>query len=443
MLVGAAVGLALGLIPGLINGLLVARLRVPPFIATLGTYGVANGMALYLSNGFPITFLPPRVQKIGNSFIAYLLPGKGFTFFHRPEGLKSKELRSLIGIVPVTVLVAAVVLLVFAFLLNRTRFGQHTYAIGGSKDAAIRAGINVPSHLLRIYILSSMFAAVAGVLYVFRSGIGNFTTMSASYELFAVAAVVIGGASLMGGKGGLGGHVDRHPDPDDPGKWAEHRRHPRLLPLHRHGGDPDRRRGDRPAHSGKEGRRCLRRPCRSTRKAPGPARWLGRNWAVLFLLLELAAFGLLGTNFFSPENLQNILVACLPGAAPRHGRDLRDHHRRDRSLGRVRHGLRHGGLRQVHGPAPGGGPAARGLDPAGVADLPGHRPDTRPGQWNAGGPPEGAALPGYLRAVRNRLRLFRDHLEEHPDRRGSLQLPGRSATSTSSTSCRAKRFPSS
>ena len=207
LMIGAAVGLALGVLPGLLNGLLVARLRVPPFIATLGTYGVANGMALFLSNGFPITFLPPWTQKIGNSFIAYLLPGKGFTFFHRPEGLQSKELRSLIGIVPGTVLVAAVVLLVFAFLLNRTRFGQHTYAIGGSKDAAIRAGINVPSHLLRIYIISSMFAAIAGVLYVFRSGVGNFTTMSASYELFAVAAVVIGGASLMGGKGGIGGTV--------------------------------------------------------------------------------------------------------------------------------------------------------------------------------------------------------------------------------------------
>jgi ribose transport system permease protein len=191
----------------LINGVLVARLRVPPFIATLGTYGVANGMALFLSNGFPITFLPPQAQKIGNSFIAYLLPSKGFTFFHRPEGLQSKELRNLIGILPGTVLVAAIVLLVFAFVLNRTRFGQHTYAIGGSKDAAIRAGINVPSHLLRIYILSSLFAAIAGVLYVFRSGVGNFTTMSASYELFAVAAVVIGGASLMGGKGGIGGTV--------------------------------------------------------------------------------------------------------------------------------------------------------------------------------------------------------------------------------------------
>ncbi len=73
--------------------------------------------------------------------------------------------------------------------------------------AAIRAGINVPGHLVRVYIISSMFAAVAGVLYVFRAGIGNFTTMGSSYELFAIAGVVIGGASLMGGKGKIGGTV--------------------------------------------------------------------------------------------------------------------------------------------------------------------------------------------------------------------------------------------
>jgi ribose/xylose/arabinose/galactoside ABC-type transport system permease subunit len=121
--------------------------------------------------------------------------------------LKGKDLRALIGIIPGTVLVAAVILLVFAFILKRTRFGQHTYAIGGSKDAAIRAGINVPRHLLWVYVISALFAALAGVLYVFRSGIGNFTTIGASYELFAVAAVVIGGASLMGGKGTIGGTV--------------------------------------------------------------------------------------------------------------------------------------------------------------------------------------------------------------------------------------------
>ena len=207
MLAGACAGLILGLLPGLINGLLVARLRVPPFIATLGMYGVANGMALNLSKGFPITFLPPRAGEIGNSFLAYFFPGRGFTFLQRPHGLGGDDLRLLVGILPTTVIVTAVVLLIFAFVLGRTGFGRHTFAIGGNMDAAIRAGINVPGHLIRVYLISSFFASFAGVLYVFRAGIGNFTTMSASYELFAIAAVVIGGASLFGGKGGLGGTI--------------------------------------------------------------------------------------------------------------------------------------------------------------------------------------------------------------------------------------------
>ncbi len=207
ILAGTIVGLAAGVVPGIINGILVARLRVPPFIATLGMYGVANGLALNLSQGFPITFLPDRVQEIGNSFIAYLLPGHAFTFFRKPPNMQPGDLRELIGIVPGTVLVAALILLVFAFLLARTRFGQHTYAIGGSQDAAVRAGINVPRHLFLVYFISALFASLAGVLYVFRSGIGNFTTIGASYELFAVAAVVIGGASLMGGSGTMGGTI--------------------------------------------------------------------------------------------------------------------------------------------------------------------------------------------------------------------------------------------
>ena len=207
MIVGSIAGLVFGVIPGLVNGILVARFRVPPFIATLGMYGVANGITLNLCQGFPIYFLPPQVEKLGNSFVAYFLPGRGFTFFRRPPNIAPEDLRNLVGIVPVTVLITAVILVVFAFILIRTRFGRHTFAIGGSMDAAIRAGINVPRHLVGTYVLSSMFAAVAGVIYAFRAGIGHFTTPSSSYELFAIAGVVIGGASLMGGKGSIGGMV--------------------------------------------------------------------------------------------------------------------------------------------------------------------------------------------------------------------------------------------
>jgi len=207
MVVGSIVGLALGVIPGLINGILVARFRVPPFIATLGMYGVANGITLNLCQGFPIYFLPPQVERLGNSFVAYFLPGRGVTFFQKPPNIAPEDIRNIVGIVPLTVLITAIIVAIFAFVLVRTKFGRHTFAIGGSMDAALRAGINVPRHLVKIYILSSLFAAAAGVIYVFRAGIGHFTTISSSYELFAIAGVVIGGASMMGGKGSIWGAV--------------------------------------------------------------------------------------------------------------------------------------------------------------------------------------------------------------------------------------------
>jgi ribose transport system permease protein len=207
MVAGSAAGLVVGIFPGLVNGLLVARLRVPPFIATLGMYGIANGITLNLCQGFPIYYLPPQVQQLGNLFVAYFLPGRPLTWLQRPPKMTPDEIRAVIGIVPVTVLIAAVLLVVLGFVLVRTRFGRHTFAIGGNIEAATRSGINVPRHLVLVYVLSSMLAAVAGVLYTFRAGIGHFTTLSSSYELFAIAAVVIGGASLMGGRGSIGGTV--------------------------------------------------------------------------------------------------------------------------------------------------------------------------------------------------------------------------------------------
>ena len=94
---------------------------------------------------------------------------------------------------------------IFGFILAKTKFGQHTYAIGGNVDAAIRAGINVPWHLIKIYTLSSFLSACAAVLMVLRFTMGNHTLFSASHELFAIAAIVIGGASLMGGSGTIWG----------------------------------------------------------------------------------------------------------------------------------------------------------------------------------------------------------------------------------------------
>jgi len=204
---GSLIGLLLGLIPGIINGLLVAKLKVPPFIATLGMWGIANGLAWRFCEGFPIAFLPLQVRDIGNAYLAYFSPKKGFSFFIKPELIERQDILGLVKIIPIPILLITFILVIFAFILSRSRFGQHTYAIGGKVDAAVRAGINVPLHLIKIYIISSFFAATAGVLLVFKLNMGIHTQYTSSYELFAVAAVVIGGASLMGGKGTIWGTI--------------------------------------------------------------------------------------------------------------------------------------------------------------------------------------------------------------------------------------------
>lgn len=205
ILLGCLVGLLVGLLPGFVNGLLVAKFRVPPFIATLGMYGIANGLAWRICDGLPVSFLPPVTGKIGNGFLAYFSSKTGFAFFEKPQLTERADILALKGLIPVSVFIVALLLLIFGFVLSRTRFGQYTYAIGGNKDAAIRAGINVSGHLIKTYTLASFLASCAGVLMVLRFTMGNHTQFSSTYELFAIAAIVIGGASLMGGSGTIQG----------------------------------------------------------------------------------------------------------------------------------------------------------------------------------------------------------------------------------------------
>lgn len=205
MMTGSLIGLLLGLIPGFINGFFVAKLKVPPFIATLGMWGIANGLAWRLCEGFPVGFLPLQVRDVGNAYLAYFSPKKGFSFLIKPELTEREDILNLVKVIPIPILLITFILIIFAFILSRTRFGKHTYAIGGKVDAAIRAGINVPLHLIKIYIISSFFAAAAGVLLVFKLNMGVHTQYTSGYELFAIAAVVIGGASLTGGKGTIWG----------------------------------------------------------------------------------------------------------------------------------------------------------------------------------------------------------------------------------------------
>ncbi len=195
--------LLIGLLPGLLNGYLVARWKVPPFIATFGMYGIAYGMAEIISNNVPISGLPPLTGQIGNGYFMYWLPGKLLAWFSRPH-LPRAELRHLVNLIPNIFLISIIFVIIFAFILSKTRFGQHTYAIGGNIDAAIRAGINVKAHLIKIYMTSSFFATLGGIVYSLRFVTGRADAGSANM-LDSIVAVVIGGASLYGGTGTIWG----------------------------------------------------------------------------------------------------------------------------------------------------------------------------------------------------------------------------------------------
>ena len=179
MLVGVLGGLAVSLVPGLINGALISKLKVPPFIGTLGMYGVARGVAFLLANGTTVPVSNPWMAALGNGRVAG---------------------------VPVVVIVTAVFVLVMHYLLGQTRFGQHTYAVGASEQAAVRSGIGVGRHTRKLYLLSALCAGIGGVLYTARFTAGA-AQAGEPLLLDSIAAVVIGGASLFGGSGTILGTV--------------------------------------------------------------------------------------------------------------------------------------------------------------------------------------------------------------------------------------------
>lgn len=205
-LVALAAGVVGGLIPGFINGWLIARLNVPPFIVTLGMFGIARGLAFLGTGGLPIPVRIPGFGQIGNGYLFYSHPEAGTSFFSIPVGLTGPQLREVTSFLPHPVTLIIVAVIIAHFLLSRTQFGLHVYAIGGSREAALRAGIPVQKRTIQIYILSSLFAAVAGVLYItrFTSGAAN---AGEALLLDSIAAVVIGGASLFGGGGTIIGTV--------------------------------------------------------------------------------------------------------------------------------------------------------------------------------------------------------------------------------------------
>jgi ribose transport system permease protein len=182
ILAGLGASLLAGVAWGLLNGFLIAKTRIPALIVTLGTLGMAQGGALLLSGGINVRGAVPT------------------------ELVTTVGIGRLFGQIPHLVLIAAGVTIVGGILLHLTQFGRYTFAIGSSAEASRRAGINVPRHLIKVYALSGLLAGLAGFVLLAR-----FTTTTieghGSDNLQAIAAVVIGGTSLFGGRGAMFGTV--------------------------------------------------------------------------------------------------------------------------------------------------------------------------------------------------------------------------------------------
>lgn len=180
LIIGTIVSVSVGLFVGLVNAFLINKFKIVPFIATLATMGACLGFSVILSNGMPI--------GSANDFalISAMSPqANPFSW---------------------AVLGVAIVVAIAGAYLHRSRFGLYTYAIGSNAFAARGAGINVERHITKIYALSGALAGLAGIYVYIRLGAGS-PSSGTGRELDAIAAVVIGGASLMGGVGRIMGTV--------------------------------------------------------------------------------------------------------------------------------------------------------------------------------------------------------------------------------------------
>jgi ribose/xylose/arabinose/galactoside ABC-type transport system permease subunit len=177
--IGMLIAIATGVLVGLVNGTLVAFLGLPPFIITLGMLGIAQGLALTLSSGFSMYGFPKEFDFLGGG--------------------------QMIGI-PVPIIILAVVALVASFIFRETRLGRYAYAIGGGEEAARRAGIPVRRFKVAIYAFCGGLVGISSIVLSSRINSAH-PGIGLGYELDAIAAVVIGGASLMGGRGNVSGAI--------------------------------------------------------------------------------------------------------------------------------------------------------------------------------------------------------------------------------------------
>lgn len=180
--VAILITLLCGLLIGILNGLLVGKFKLPPFIATLGTMFVARGIAYMVNNNRNTDNIGIRIGKgPAEAFQQFFYYGKAGGIYN-------------------TFWIALLLFIVFFFLLSKTRTGRHIYAIGSNVEAAKLSGVNVVMTTVKAYIISSICAVVVGFILCAQAGMGNMEAGN-MYEMYGVAAGVIGGVSPLGGSG--------------------------------------------------------------------------------------------------------------------------------------------------------------------------------------------------------------------------------------------------
>lgn len=173
-------GLLVGMLFGAFNGYVVATTIIPPFIVTLATMNIARGAAYVITDGKPVRVMSDSFNNIGSGYVG--------------------------GVIPMPVIYLIVIIIIAYLIMNKTKLGRYMYAVGGNSEAAKYAGINIKKIQIFAYTFSGLMAGIAGVVLSSRMFSGQPTAGNMA-ELDAIAAVVLGGTSMTGGSGRIGGTV--------------------------------------------------------------------------------------------------------------------------------------------------------------------------------------------------------------------------------------------
>ncbi|MDO4522448.1 MAG: ABC transporter permease [Eubacteriales bacterium] len=173
------VGILIGMVVGMFNGIWVAKTTIPPFIVTLASMNISKGFAQVYTGGSPVRVVNDEWQFLGAGYV---------------------------GPVPVPVILMLIVLIITAIILNKTQLGRHIYAVGGNPQAASFSGINTAKVKFLVHTYSGIMAGLAGVVWASRMYSGQPTAGDGA-EMDAIAAVVVGGTSMAGGSGKIGGMI--------------------------------------------------------------------------------------------------------------------------------------------------------------------------------------------------------------------------------------------